>query len=222
MKKLGMFLRVGFIVALIFSMVGSTALALPMYFFDRTAFNAALSSSLHFEGFETAHEGPTVVLTDFTVEETGGRNGIANTLTNPAFGTAPVTEGQGAIFYFNNGNSIATFAFTIAGKINAFGLDITMNTDSSVLIGGDYNLIFGLSANTPQFFGVIDYDTLFDTISFTHFQTPWLTEPVTGFIGFDAVQYGITGDPIPEPSTVLLLGVGLIGLFGVGRKKFKK
>jgi hypothetical protein len=28
--------------------------------------------------------------------------------------------------------------------------------------------------------------------------------------------------PVPEPSTVLLLGLGMIGLAGLGRKKFKK
>lgn len=33
---------------------------------------------------------------------------------------------------------------------------------------------------------------------------------------------GTTGDPVPEPSTMLLLGSGLLGLAGYGRKRAKK
>ena len=33
---------------------------------------------------------------------------------------------------------------------------------------------------------------------------------------------GETTSPIAEPSTILLMGIGLMGLAGVGRKKFKK
>ena len=33
---------------------------------------------------------------------------------------------------------------------------------------------------------------------------------------------GITAEPVPEPSTMLLLGADLLGLAGFGRKKFFK
>jgi hypothetical protein len=37
-----------------------------------------------------------------------------------------------------------------------------------------------------------------------------------------AFSNGTTADPVPEPATMLLLGTGLIGLAGLGRKKLKK
>ena len=55
----------------------------------------------------------------------------------------------------------------------------------------------------------------FSLMSNTGYQSSWV-------IGNTAFAWGVRDiSPIPEPSTLLLLGSGLIGLWGF-RKKFKK
>jgi hypothetical protein len=43
---------------------------------------------------------------------------------------------------------------------------------------------------------------------------------VSAFAGTDSGNINFL--PVPEPASILLLGVGLVGLAGLGRKKLKK
>jgi hypothetical protein len=41
-------------------------------------------------------------------------------------------------------------------------------------------------------------------------------------VASEGSSMGDNGSPVPEPATLILLGAGLVGLAGVGRKKFFK
>lgn len=108
--------------------VGATVLALftpqlasaQTFFTDRVAFQAA-AGALNTESFENivvALPQPSLTFGGFTVTETNGTNVITSTDVNAVFGTTPVTDGNTAIWYDDNGSSLAEFVF--GSSIQAF------------------------------------------------------------------------------------------------------
>jgi len=176
---------------------------------SEAAFVAASGGGLSFESFENpiSVTGTSVTVADatFTCTSSVWCPGFFGTR---ALGNA--TDGQQTV-YFATPSSVT---FTFNDAITHFGVDVidlgTVGaTDLTVdYVNGSSVVYTNYSGGGVLFVGVID-STPFVSVTFS------ATAPDDG-IDFDRMQY--KGGVIPEPASLALVGLGLVGLASLRRR----
>ncbi|MCP4117682.1 MAG: PEP-CTERM sorting domain-containing protein [Desulfobacteraceae bacterium] len=174
-----------------------------------------------FEGFNYGTSTP--ISLDFGVAGTATLNGIGRIKTYSSIGRWATS---GTKYWETNSNFNITFSTAISAfgfygtDIGDFGGEVILNyTNGTTQTIGIGNTI-GATDGSVLYFGFCEdeKDLAFNSISFSNTNG-------RDWFGFDDMTIGIHEqitqyEPTPEPSTVLLVGIGLAGLVGYSRKRF--
>jgi hypothetical protein len=201
--------------SMIMFLLGTASAATVMYT-DRSSFEAALSSKtlINFNGLAATVADNSGSLGNYYVDGDATFYTPNGLFSRDSWGPSDIISSE-------NGSPLT---ISLSGNYNALGMEIgelfrsrsflfnLIGDGSTVLDSGSLNVVKASdfeSINT-SFYGWISYSTNLTSLTWDGYE----------YEAIDNVIFGNTSSSaVPEPATMLLFGIGLLGLAGVHRRK---